>query len=165
MHRLILMRHAEAEARAPQGGGDIDRPLSARGRVEAAAMGRALAERGFKPDLALVSEATRTQQTWQQVRDAFGPVETQIIEHLYDADARTLRSEVEINEDTGGCVLVLAHNPGIHQLAVDYLVESAASVSVLEKFSGGFPTASCAIFSVDAAGRPSFEGWLTPSAL
>ena len=128
-------------------------------------MGQALAARGLKPDLALVSEATRTQQTWQQARDAFGPVETQIIERLYDADARTLRTEVEINEDHDGCVLVLAHNPGIHQLAVDYLVESAASITILEKFSGGFPTASCAIFSIDAAGRPSFEGWLTPSAL
>ncbi len=165
MHRLILMRHAEADARTPQGGGDIDRPLSVRGRAEAAAIGRALAARGFKPDLALVSAATRTQQTWQQVSETFGEVPLQIIEHLYDADASTLRAEVEINEDQSGCVLVLAHNPGIHQLAVDYLVESAASNAILEKFSGGFPTASCAIFSVDAAGRPTFEGWLTPSAL
>lgn len=128
-------------------------------------MGRALAGRGFKPDLALVSAATRTQQTWAQVQDSFETAEVQVIEHLYDADARTLRTEVEINEDTAGCVLVLAHNPGIHQLVVDYLVEGAAPASVLEKFSGGFPTASCAIFSIDAAGRPSFEGWLTPSSL
>lgn len=165
MHRLILMRHAEAESRAPQGGGDIDRPLSSRGRDDAARMGQALASRGFRPDLALVSAAVRTRQTWEQVQDALGDVETQVLDHLYDANARTLRDEVEINEDFEGCVLVLAHNPGIHQLAVDYLIESAASPAVLDRFAGGFPAGGCAIFRVDPAGRPSYEGWLTPATL
>ena len=35
MHRLILMRHAQAETSAPSGGGDEARPLSAAGRAEA----------------------------------------------------------------------------------------------------------------------------------
>lgn len=165
MHRLILMRHAEAQARPPQGGGDIDRPLSPDGLSDAARMGQTLAQRGFRPDLALVSAATRTRQTWAQVQDAFGDVETQFHDHLYDANARTLRDEVEINEDLEGCVLVLAHNPGIHQLAVEYLIESAASPAVLDRFSGGFPTGGCAIFTVDVAGRPSYEGWLTPASV
>ena len=56
MHRLILMRHAQAEASAPSGG-DEARPLSVAGRAEALLMGRALAERGLRPDLALVSAA------------------------------------------------------------------------------------------------------------
>lgn len=165
MHRLILMRHAEAEIRPPSGGGDVDRRLSAKGQAEAAAMGRALAARGFRPDLALVSGAARTRQTWEQVQEAFGDVEVQTLDHLYDADARTLRTEVEVNEDDGGCVLILAHNPGIHQLTVDYLIESAASPAVLDRFVGGFPPAGCAVFSVDVAGRPTYEGWLTPSSL
>ena len=59
MHRLILMRHAEAETAAPSGG-DEARPLSATGRAEAEGMARALAERGLRPDLALVSGAVRT---------------------------------------------------------------------------------------------------------
>jgi len=41
MQRLILMRHAKAEASAP--GGDVDRALSERGLRDAAAIGRALA--------------------------------------------------------------------------------------------------------------------------
>ena len=48
MHRLILMRHAQAEASAPSGG-DEARPLSAAGRAEALLTGRALVERGLKP--------------------------------------------------------------------------------------------------------------------
>ncbi|WP_297800024.1 histidine phosphatase family protein [uncultured Brevundimonas sp.] len=165
MHRLILMRHAEADGRAPEGGGDKDRPLTPKGLQDAARMGKALAERGFRPDLALVSAAVRTQQTWEQVQDAIGDVEVQVLDHLYDAPARTLRDEVEINEDNEGCVMVLAHNPGIHQLAVDYLIESAASPAVLDRFAGGFPTGGCAVFTVDAAGRPSYEGWLTPASV
>ncbi|MHC3128290.1 histidine phosphatase [Brevundimonas sp. GN22] len=165
MHRLILMRHAEAEGRPPQGGGDIDRPLSPQGLSDAARMGEALAQRGFRPDMALVSVATRTRQTWEQVQEAFGDVEVQFLDHLYDANARTLRDEVEINEDSEGCILVLAHNPGIHQLAVEYLIESAASPAVLDRFSGGFPTGGCAVFTVDVAGRPFYEGWLTPASL
>ncbi len=165
MHRLILMRHAEAEARPPAGGQDIDRPLSARGLEDATRMGQELARRGFRPDLALVSAAVRTQQTWAQVQEALGDVEVRILEHLYETDAYTLRKEIEINEEEAGCVLVLAHNPGIHQLAVDYLIESAASPTILDRFSGGYPPAACAVFQVDVAGRPSYEGWLTPANL
>ena len=59
MHRLILMRHAQAQPSAPAGG-DEARALSETGLRDAALMGRALAERGLRPDLALVSTATRT---------------------------------------------------------------------------------------------------------
>ncbi len=169
MHRLILMRHAEADMRPPAGGQDIDRPLSARGLEDAARMGQELARRGFRPDLALVSASVRTRQTWAQVQKAFGDagqdIEVRFLDHLYETDAYTLRKEVEINEEETGCVLVLAHNPGIHQLAVDYLIESAASATVLDRFSGGYPPAGCAVFQVDVAGRASYEGWLTPANL
>jgi phosphohistidine phosphatase len=74
MHRLILMRHAQAEPSASSGG-DKARALSPAGRGEAVLMGRALAERGLKPDLALVSAATRTRQTGEHMHDALGDVE------------------------------------------------------------------------------------------
>ncbi|AYG95127.1 histidine phosphatase family protein [Brevundimonas naejangsanensis] len=163
MQRLILMRHAKAEASAP--GGDVDRALSERGRRDAAAMGRALAERGLKPDMALVSGARRTRDTWDAVSEFFGDVDLRVADALYNASADTLRRAVEAAEDEAGCLLLIAHNPGVHQLAVDYLIESAASPSVLDKLSGGFPTAAAAVFRVDVAGRPSYEGWLTPEAL
>jgi phosphohistidine phosphatase len=70
MQRLILMRHAEAEPAAGSGR-DRDRVLSGRGRKDSAAMARALAGRGMRPDLALVSPAARTRQTWELLHDAF----------------------------------------------------------------------------------------------
>ena len=165
MHRLILMRHAAAETSAPSGGGDEARPLSAAGRAEALLMGRALAERGLKPDLALVSGAVRTRQTWEQMHDAFGDVEVRDEAALYNAPSDVIRRFVENSEDEAGCLLILAHNPGVHVLAAEYLIESAASPAVVDKLSGGFPTGAAALFTVDVAGRCTYEGFLTPRAL
>ncbi|QYF87173.1 histidine phosphatase family protein [Brevundimonas sp. PAMC22021] len=161
MHRLILMRHAEAETAAPSGG-DEARPLSAAGRAEAAAMARTLAERNLRPDLALVSSAARTRDTWERLHEDLGDVEVRHEPGLYNASVGALRRFVEAAEAEAGCLLVLAHNPGVHLLAVQYLEEAAASPAVLERLSGGFPPAACAVFAVDAAGRPTFEGFLTP---
>ena len=162
MHRLILMRHAQAETSAPSGGGDVARPLSAAGRAEALLMGRALAERGLKPALALVSGAVRTRQTWEQMHDAFGDVEVRDEAALYNAPSDVIRRFVENSEDEAGCLLILAHNPGVHVLAAEYLIESAASPAVVDKLSGGFPTGAAALFTVDVAGRCTYEGFLTP---
>ncbi|HZW17087.1 MAG TPA: histidine phosphatase family protein [Brevundimonas sp.] len=164
MQRLILMRHAEAE-RAAGSGRDRDRLLSARGRTDAAAMGRALAGRGLRPDLALVSPAARTRQSWDLLHDAFGDVQIRDDEALYNGGADALRRLVEAVEDEAGCLMVVAHNPGIHLLAVEYLVEGAASPSILDRMSGGFPPGAAAIFAVDAAGRPTLEGYLQPRDL
>ncbi|MCV0414456.1 MAG: histidine phosphatase family protein [Brevundimonas sp.] len=162
MHRLILMRHAQAEMSAPSGGGDKARPLAPQGRTEAAAMGRALAERGIKPDLALVSTAARTRQTWDLMHDAFGDVEVRDLAMLYNAGADVIRGLVEGSEEEAGCLMIVAHNPGVHLLAVEYLTESAASPAVLDRLAGGFAPGSAAIFSVDVAGRCAYEGFLTP---
>jgi len=164
MQRLILMRHAEAE-RAAASGRDRDRALSSRGRSDAAAMGRALSARGLRPDLALVSPAVRTRQTWDLLHDAFGDVQIRDDEALFNGGSDTLRRLVEGAEDEAGCLMVVAHNPGIHLLAVEYLIESAASPSVLDRMSGGFPPGAAAIFGVDAAGRCTLEGYLQPRDL
>lgn len=161
MQRLILMRHAEAE-RASGSGRDRDRDLSARGRSDAALMGRVLAGKGVRPDLALVSPASRTRQTWTLVHDSLGDVQVREDEALYNGSADTLRRHIEAVEDEAGCLLVVAHNPGVHLLAVEYLIESAASPSVLDRMSGGFPPGAAALFTVDVAGRCTFEGFLQP---
>lgn len=164
MQRLILMRHADAE-RAAGSGRDRDRVLSARGRSEAVRMGRALAARGFRPDLALVSPAVRTRETWDLVHEALGDVELHHDDPLYNAAPETLRQLVEASEDHAGCLMVVGHNPGIHLLAVEYLVEGAASPAILDRMSGGFPTGAAALFAVDPAGRRTFEGFLQPADL
>ena len=125
-------------------------------------MGRALAARGLRPDLALVSPAARTRQTWDLLHDALGDVQIRDDEALFNGGSDTLRRLVEGAEDEAGCLMVVAHNPGVHLLAVEYLIEGAASPSVLDRMSGGFPPGAAAIFGVDAAGRRMLEGYLQP---
>ncbi len=62
MRRLILFRHAKSAW--PQGVPDNERPLAERGRLAAPLMGAYIARHGLIPDLALVSPARRTEQTW-----------------------------------------------------------------------------------------------------
>jgi phosphohistidine phosphatase len=163
MHRLILMRHAKTE-RAAASGLDRDRALTERGLSDAALMGRVLAEKKLRPDLALVSPSIRTRQTWDAVQEAFGDVEVRIEPRLYDASPDTIRRLVQDAEDEAGCLLVMGHNPGIHTLAYDYLTESAASPAILDRLAGGFPTGAAAVFEVDVAGRCAYDGFLTPKA-
>ena len=163
MHRLILMRHAEAERAAPSGR-DRDRSLTPRGRDDAILMGRILKEKGLRPDIALVSTAARTTQTWEWVQEGLGDAEVRMEPALYNASADVLRRHVEATEEEAGCLLVMAHNPGIHILAHEYLIESAASPSILDRMAGGFPTAAVAVFEVDVAGRCAYDGFLTPKA-
>ncbi len=163
MHRLILMRHAKAK-RAAVSGGDHARALTDRGRADAILMGRVLAERGLRPDLALVSDAIRTHQTWDELHEVFGDVEVRIEPRLYNATPDVIRTFAEASEEAAGCLLILAHNPGVQLLAHEYLVESAASPAVLDRLAGGFPTGAAAVFEVDMAGRYVYDGFLTPKA-
>ena len=60
--RLLLIRHA----RAAGGPVDRERPLSAEGVRQAAALGAWLAQAGLVPDRVLVSPARRAVQTWER---------------------------------------------------------------------------------------------------
>lgn len=164
MQRLILMRHAKTE-RAAASGLDRDRALTDRGRTDARLMAKSLAEKGLRPDMALVSTSTRTRETWDILQEAFGDVEVRLEPTLYNAPADTIRRLVEAAEEEAGCLLVLAHNPGVHILAYEYLIESAASPSVTDRMSAGFPTGAVALFEVDVAGRCTYDGYMTPKEL
>ena len=58
----MLLRHAKSSWKDDLP--DVERPLSPRGRRDAAVAGRWLAEHVGRPDLVLCSVAVRTRQTW-----------------------------------------------------------------------------------------------------
>ena len=161
MQRLILMRHARAQRTAPSGR-DEDRELSAQGREDAVLMGRGLAGRGLRPDLAVVSTAARARQTWDGAHEAFGDVEVELDPHLYNAGSGTLRAVIDQAQDRCACLMIVAHNPGLPHLALDLLTEAAAPASVLDRFQGSYPPGAAAVFEVDAAGRCLYGGFFTP---
>jgi len=65
---------------------------------------------------------------------------------------------VEKSADAADTVIVIGHNPGLHELAVELLIEGAASAAEIERVAARFPTATAAALLIDEAGRASFDG-------
>ena len=146
MQRLILFRHAKAERTSPTGE-DFDRPLTTGGREEARLTGKALADFEYKPDLALVSAARRTIQTWEAAAVSFPQARVDIIRNLFNADADTLMQTAETNGERAETLMLVAHNPGVEELAT--------------RIGGGrysFPTGAAAVFELVEPGQYKLLG-------
>ena len=113
---LVVVRHGEAEPHSP--GGDEQRELTEGGREDAGAAGAWLKAQGVAPDLAIVSAATRTQQTWEAMQAAgFEAEDTQVDEAIYNGTLDDLLEVVRTASDDVRTLVVVAHAPGIEELA------------------------------------------------
>lgn len=157
MRRLILFRHAKTEARSPQGD-DLSRRLVERGCAEARIMGEVLAEAGFDCGLALVSPAVRARQTWAEMAPSFPRARSEIRPALYDATPAEIVGETGQGTGDADTVIVIGHNPGLQELAVELLVDHGGAHGDIERVSAGFPTAAAAAFDIDADGRFQMSG-------
>lgn len=111
------MRHAKSswKSGAPS---DHERPLNKRGRRAAPLVAERLAELGYEPELVLCSDAVRTLQTWEAMRDAFeGEPELRACKSLYLGDIDGIREELAQVPSRVRSVLVLGHNPGWEEAA------------------------------------------------
>ena len=113
---LLLFRHAKSDWSTDQP--DEQRPLSRRGRRDAPAAGRWLAEHAPALDLVLCSTAKRARQTWALAAAELDPAPTaQYDERLYGADADDLLAVVQALPDDADTVLLVGHNPALSDLA------------------------------------------------
>ncbi len=162
MRRLILFRHAKADARGPSGE-DIDRPLSERGRNDATLMGRRLADDGLIPDLALVSPSLRTQETWALAAAAFPEARTMVVDQLYNAASEEIAEAVRAAAAEAETIVVVAHNPGLQEHSINLLIDGGAAHADIEQVSARFPTSTAASFAIDDQGRAALEGVRGPN--
>ncbi len=157
MERLILMRHGEAERPAP-GLEDFDRALNAHGRAESRLMGEALAKAGLVPDLALVSSARRALETWKAMAEAFPrTIDMQEDRSLYLASAARMAAAAKLVGPRGRTLMMVGHNPGIHQYAVHLAKQAGLSETEARPLYERFPTGSVAVFAMAEDGRPKLE--------
>src|SRR5882757_6195049 len=92
--QLLLLRHAKSSWDDPDLA-DFDRALGSRGLKTAPLIGRELARRDWLPDLALVSPALRTRDTWRLVAAELPThVPAEFAEELYEAAAGTILARV-----------------------------------------------------------------------
>jgi len=134
LKRLYILRHAKAVTEAP--GGDAARPLLKRGRKAAKAVAAFLGELEPLPELILCSPAARTRETLDLVLPALRPKpEVDYEDGLYLATAADLLARLHSLPAKLGCVLLVGHNPGLHELAARLATEPG-------RLAEGLPTAA-----------------------
>ena len=146
MRRLILLRHAKSDR--PAGVRDLERPLNKRGRRAAPAVGQRLAEEGLRPDLALVSPATRTRETWAALRDALGAPPDETVPEIYEAAAEDILAAIRGAPEEAATLLVVGHNPGLGDLAT--LLTGSGPRGLRALLASEFPTAAFAVIDFEA---------------
>ncbi len=117
MRQLLLLRHAETSP-APRGTSDHARLLTEYGEQQALSMGKFLASRKVRPDLILSSDAKRTQKTAELINLSFQSKHI-MSNTLYNCSAQQLLNEIKQCDESIKTLLVVNHNPGIHQLCFE----------------------------------------------
>jgi phosphohistidine phosphatase len=137
MHQLHLLRHAKSSW--DDDADDHERPLNKRGREAARLIGESLPRAIGTFDLVLCSSALRTRETAELVLAGFSKVPRILYEdELYLATRATLMQRLgEIDEHVGS-VMMIGHNPGLHELAIALAAPGSAGFSTLA--NGKFPT-------------------------
>jgi phosphohistidine phosphatase len=150
MRRLILLRHSTAASAEP-GASDQDRELTAEGRADAALVGAYLANHSFRPDRVMVSPAARTRDSWRQIAAALRAAPNAVFDRrIYNASSQILFDVIAETPDDARIVLMLGHNPGLHELAV--LLVANGDIDIRERLRENFPTSGIAIidFALDS---------------
>jgi|SRR5205085_8553944 len=147
MKTLTLLRHAKSGWDVPVAR-DFDRPINARGRKAARAMGREMRRLDLGFDLVLASPALRVTQTLTELAQGYGAaVETRFDDALYLAPVEALLALVRAVDDAESRLLLVGHNPGMEQLAL--LLSEAGELR--DEIAAKYPTAALAeiAFEVD----------------
>ena len=143
MHSLHLLRHAKSSWKEDVA--DRERRLNRRGREAARQVGRHLPATVGSLDLVLCSSARRTRETMELVLAGYKLRPRIIIEdELYAASVEKLIARLRRLDEDDQNVLLVGHNPGLHELAVALADVSSPSAHALA--SGKFPTAARASF-------------------
>ncbi len=118
MKHLHLLRHAKSSWDDPDLP-DHERPLAPRGKKAIRRIADYVRVEGIAPDLVLCSTALRARQTLDGLLPVLGgDVDVRVEEGLYGASVDELLGRLRAVDDTIGSVLVVAHNPTLHGLAL-----------------------------------------------
>jgi len=152
---------------------DRDRPLNARGRRSAVVMRQAMRDLGLVPDVVLVSTARRTMETLEALEPWDDTPLIEPMDSLYLATPMQLTAALHGVAETVRSVLLIGHNPGVHDLAL-----SLAGPGVMQggsenerALAAGFPTGALAEFVIAGSWWDLREGggrlvrFLTPRML
>jgi phosphohistidine phosphatase len=139
----VLLRHAKAES---GGLNDQQRELAQKGQNQAKNLAKSFASAGVKPELAIVSSAVRTQQTWA-LAAAGKPKfkgETDVLETIYGASVADVLAVLRVVKPKYETVVVVGHEPTMAACAA-FLAGPLSDESAKAQVKLGMPTASWAL--------------------
>jgi len=144
MHTLYLLRHAKSSWSDPTLP-DHERPLARRGRRDAKRIAKHLVRLGIEPELVLCSSAERTRETLELLRSALGATpKVRLEEELYAASSDELLERIRAVPEAVASLMLIGHNPGLHQLALVL----ASTGAELDRLEAKFPTGALATLSL-----------------
>lgn len=155
--QLIVLRHAKSAW--PDGVPDHDRPLAGRGRRDAPAAGRWLAESGHVPDRVLCSTAQRARETWELAEAELGTHPKTVYEdRVYGATAAELLDLAHQMPASVRTLMLVGHDPAMRELTLELASSSAgdAGAEALERVRLKFPTAAIAVLDF-TGGWPTLD--------
>lgn len=169
MRRLLILRHAKSDW--PSGFSDFDRPLAPRGKLAAPMMGRYLRDEGLIPDLAIISSARRTVDTWALVHPELGEEVPYRLElRIYEAPYEHLVEVIKAVPDEVRTLLLVGHNPGSEELAVAMI--GFGDRFAAQRLQKKYPTAGLCVLDFDverwsgiAERSARLDRFVTPASL
>lgn len=171
MLTLSLLRHAKSSWDNPAQD-DYERGLAPRGLKAAPAIGKYLRKSKLKPDLILCSGAVRTRATLALILPEAGAPAPEIRydDALYLASPITMLDMVRRLSKGPKHVMIVAHNPGLHALALE--LTGMGEREDLAELATKFPTAALAVLGFPVAawkdirpGTGRLERFVTPKGL
>jgi phosphohistidine phosphatase len=169
MHILHLLRHAKS-ATGDGNAKDHLRPLSRRGREDARLVAASLPAALGAVDLVLCSTALRTRETASLVLAGFAlPPPVEFEDGLYLAAPPELLRRLRRLDEAVHAVLVIGHNPGLHELAVALAEADSPGYPALAE--GKFPTTARASLVIETGwsslgrSRHALRDYVTPKSL
>jgi phosphohistidine phosphatase len=155
MRQLLLLRHAKSswdDKTLP----DRERPLNPRGRRSAADMRQAMRDLGLAPDMVMLSPSRRTSETLAALEPWDDAPLIEPIEALYLATVAQLLQALHAVPETVRSVMLIGHNPGMHDLAVRLVGPRGMAAAggqgdvsgAIAHLAAGYPTGALAEFGI-----------------
>ena len=145
---LTILRHAKAETGAPHQD-DHSRRLVERGVEAAQIMGAYLFRQGVAPAKVICSDAARTRETWAQIESNYPAPNVEFSRKFYLASANEMLSHLSSLPEVVTSVMMIAHNPGVHQLCLKLAKEG--DEDLIDAMHLKFPTCALAIIGVESS--------------
>jgi phosphohistidine phosphatase len=143
---VILLRHGKSSWSDPALA-DLDRPLAPRGKRASRRIAKYMRRKRIRPALVLCSPSLRTRQTLEAIESSLGEGSAvELVPELYAASERELLERLQALPESVGSVMLIGHNPGLHDLA-RVLASLGADLPLLEE---KFPTGALATLVVDS---------------